>query len=118
MYTRFLAAIKWASFNYFRSHSKWLSYSVGQVEEALRLEGDTFKERYGVAKPKQDTDIIFHCRAGVRSLTAMESANKLGYSRFDFVYATELYRTLCKWLSSTTGMRYVPSNLRARDSFG
>ncbi len=39
-------------------------------------------ERYGIHKPSQDKDIVFNCRAGVRSLVAIESANKLGYSRY------------------------------------
>lgn len=60
----------------------WLLFSVGDVEEALRLEEDVFKERYGVMKPSPETDIVFHCRAGVRSLTAMDTANKLGYFRY------------------------------------
>lgn len=54
---------------------------VGKVEEALSLEADVFKERYGVAKPTQDADVIFHCKAGARSLVAMNVANKLGFSR-------------------------------------
>ena len=54
---------------------------VGTVEEALNLGPVTFEERYGVSKPSQDSDILFHCRAGVRSLDAIEIANKLGYSK-------------------------------------
>lgn len=55
---------------------------VAEVEEALSLEADAFEERYGVVKPTQDTDIIFHCRGGVRSLVAMDAAFKLGYPRY------------------------------------
>lgn len=46
------------------------------------MEADAFEERYGVVKPTQDTDIIFHCRGGVRSLVAMDAAFKLGYPRY------------------------------------
>lgn len=55
---------------------------VGEVEDALALQPDEFEERYGAKKPsKDDTNIVFHCRAGVRSLSALQSAHQLGYSR-------------------------------------
>lgn len=56
-------------------------FLVGDVGEALSLDTDLFQERYGIPKPTQDSDIIFHCKAGVRSLVAIDIANKLGYSR-------------------------------------
>jgi rhodanese-related sulfurtransferase len=46
------------------------------------LDADAFEEQYRVPKPTKDSDIIFNCRGGVRSLTAIEIANRLGYSRF------------------------------------
>ena len=55
---------------------------VGSVEEALSDESEIFQERLGVPKPAQDTDIVFHCAAGVRSVVAIEIAHKLGYSKY------------------------------------
>ena len=40
----------------------------------------TFKERYGVPKPsKEDTNIVLHCRAGVRSHQGVELAYLMGF---------------------------------------
>ena len=60
---------------------KTSNFTVGDVETALSLEESAFKEQYGLDKPALDTDIVFNCRAGVRSLDAIETANRLGYSR-------------------------------------
>lgn len=56
--------------------------TVGEVEDALGLTPDQFEAKYGAKKPsKDDTNIVFHCRAGVRSLSALQSAHQMGYSR-------------------------------------
>ena len=55
---------------------------MGEVEEALKLSPAVFQERYKAKKPgKQDSDIVFHCRAGMRSRTAMATAHQLGFTR-------------------------------------
>ena len=55
---------------------------VGEVEEALALHPDEFEAKYKAKKPsKKDTNIVFHCRAGMRSLSALQSAHQMGYSR-------------------------------------
>ena len=55
---------------------------VGEVEDALALQPGEFEAKYGAKKPsKEDTNIVFHCRAGVRSLSALQSAHQMGYSR-------------------------------------
>ena len=60
-----------------------LSIQVGEVEDALSLESEEFEEHYGACKPSREkTDIVFHCRSGVRSLVAMEMAHRLGYFRY------------------------------------
>ena len=61
---------------------------VGEVEEALALNPGEFEAKYGAKKPsKQDTNIVFHCRAGVRSLSALQSAHQMGYSRLVRTFA-------------------------------
>ncbi len=56
-------------------------FSVGQVEEAFKLPDDKFEARYGRPKPSEtDDNIVFHCRSGKRSLTALEAARAQGYS--------------------------------------
>ncbi|KAI2665054.1 Thiosulfate:glutathione sulfurtransferase [Labeo rohita] len=55
---------------------------LGDVEQAFRLNPDQFRERYGVPKPGlEDSDFVLYCRRGIRSLTALEIARDLGYSR-------------------------------------
>jgi len=58
------------------------SSTVGEVESALNLSPEDFHQKYGARKPsKEDSNIVFHCRAGVRSLEAMETAHQLGYKK-------------------------------------
>ncbi|XP_048042835.1 thiosulfate sulfurtransferase/rhodanese-like domain-containing protein 1 isoform X2 [Megalobrama amblycephala] len=55
---------------------------LGDVEQALRLSPDQFRERYGVTKPhRDDPDFVLYCQRGIRSLTALETARALGYTR-------------------------------------
>ena len=55
---------------------------VGEVEEAFKMSPEAFSRRYNAVKPgKDDGNIVFHCRAGVRSRTAMTAAHELGYSK-------------------------------------
>ena len=58
------------------------SSTVGEVESALNMSPEDFHQKYGAQKPsKEDSNIVFHCRAGVRSLEAMETAHQLGYKK-------------------------------------
>ena len=55
---------------------------VGEVESVLKMTAEDFLRKYGASKPsEEDTNIVFHCRAGVRSLDAMETAHQLGYKK-------------------------------------
>ncbi|XP_042613230.1 thiosulfate sulfurtransferase/rhodanese-like domain-containing protein 1 [Cyprinus carpio] len=55
---------------------------LGDVEQALRLNPDQFRERYGVPKPGlEDSDFVLYCQRGIRSLSALETARDLGYSK-------------------------------------
>ncbi|XDV21679.1 hypothetical protein PO909_026735 [Leuciscus waleckii] len=55
---------------------------LGEVEQALRLSPDQFRERYGVTKPhREDSDFVLYCVRGIRSLTALETARTLGYTK-------------------------------------
>lgn len=58
-----------------------LSSAGGQVNGALQLTPDEFKEKYGGAMPSQSQNIVFTCLAGVRSKKALETAVSLGYTR-------------------------------------
>uniref|UniRef100_A0A8D0GTI0 Thiosulfate sulfurtransferase like domain containing 1 n=1 Tax=Sphenodon punctatus TaxID=8508 RepID=A0A8D0GTI0_SPHPU len=55
---------------------------VADVEEALKLDPETFKMKYGVDKPRLDDDhVVFHCQMGRRGGRATEIAIALGYAK-------------------------------------
>lgn len=53
---------------------------LGELEQALQLSKDDFKNKYSIDKPELDHYIIFHCRSGRRSQQAAEIAVKLGFT--------------------------------------
>ncbi|XP_066558602.1 thiosulfate sulfurtransferase/rhodanese-like domain-containing protein 3 [Amia ocellicauda] len=58
-----------------------INVPLGQVDAALKLDPDEFKEKYGSYMPSQSDNIIFSCLAGVRSKKALETAVSLGYTK-------------------------------------
>ncbi|KAM9436414.1 thiosulfate:glutathione sulfurtransferase [Clarias gariepinus] len=53
-----------------------------QLEESLQLSPDRFEKLFKVKAPKkEDDDIVFYCQRGRRSLKALETAWRLGFSR-------------------------------------
>ncbi|MGH0184686.1 UNVERIFIED_CONTAM: hypothetical protein FKN15_064650 [Acipenser sinensis] len=56
---------------------------LGELDQALKMESETFKKLFKVEKPeKQDSNIVFHCQSGRRSATALETAVNLGYTKY------------------------------------
>ncbi|XP_046672944.1 rhodanese domain-containing protein CG4456-like isoform X2 [Homalodisca vitripennis] len=53
---------------------------VGEVAKALATPDEEFKKMYKFSKPAQDSNVIFSCRSGKRSLAALEVALANGYS--------------------------------------
>ncbi|XP_061093354.1 thiosulfate sulfurtransferase/rhodanese-like domain-containing protein 3 [Conger conger] len=53
---------------------------LGQVNQALQLTPEEFKEKYVREKPSHSDNIVFSCMAGIRSKTALDTAVSLGYS--------------------------------------
>ncbi|RXN13708.1 thiosulfate sulfurtransferase rhodanese-like domain-containing 1 [Labeo rohita] len=49
---------------------------LGDLEQALMLNPDQFREHYGIPKP--GLDFVLYCRRGIRSLTALKIARDLG----------------------------------------
>ncbi|XP_043116875.1 thiosulfate sulfurtransferase/rhodanese-like domain-containing protein 3 [Puntigrus tetrazona] len=58
-----------------------INVPLGQVNGALQLSPDEFKEKYGGVMPSQSQNIVFTCLAGVRSKKALETAVSLGYTK-------------------------------------
>ncbi|XP_065178658.1 rhodanese domain-containing protein CG4456-like [Sycon ciliatum] len=55
---------------------------LGTVPDAFNLSPRQFEQRYGVSKPDEnDTNVIFHCRAGIRSRQALRDAHACGYTQ-------------------------------------
>lgn len=54
-------------------------FAVGQVNTALQLGPEEFKEKYGGEMPQQTDNVVFSCLAGVRSKNALDTAASLGY---------------------------------------
>uniref|UniRef100_A0A3P8Z1W0 Rhodanese domain-containing protein n=1 Tax=Esox lucius TaxID=8010 RepID=A0A3P8Z1W0_ESOLU len=55
---------------------------LGELQEALELSPDQFRQRYGVRVPdKEDGDIVVYCQRGRRSATALDIMWALGFSR-------------------------------------
>ncbi|XP_060109467.1 thiosulfate:glutathione sulfurtransferase [Heteronotia binoei] len=55
---------------------------VAEVEEALKMDPETFKMKYGVNKPRlDDENLVFHCQIGKRGARAAEIALALGYTK-------------------------------------
>ncbi len=50
---------------------------VDQIPSAFSLSDQEFEEEYGFAKPKEN--IIFYCKAGVRSENATKFLRSMGY---------------------------------------
>ncbi|XP_022098751.1 thiosulfate sulfurtransferase/rhodanese-like domain-containing protein 3 [Acanthaster planci] len=55
---------------------------LGDLADALKLPEDKFQDKYQCSKPKsRDDNIVFHCRSGKRSQTAVNIAKEIGYSK-------------------------------------
>lgn len=72
---------------------------MGQLNGALQLKPDEFKEKYGGDMPSQSQNIVFTCLAGVRSKTALETAVSLGYTKWAIMLIIECL-FLCLFLHS------------------
>ena len=63
-------------------HNVILSHStVDEVANALQLPPEQFQTIYRSPKPEPEDGIVFYCMAGVRSLSALETAQSLGYTK-------------------------------------
>ncbi|XP_042280261.1 thiosulfate sulfurtransferase/rhodanese-like domain-containing protein 3 [Thunnus maccoyii] len=56
-----------------------INVPLGQVNTALQLGAEEFKEKYGGEMPGAKDNIVFTCLAGIRSKTALDTAASLGY---------------------------------------
>lgn len=58
---------------------------MGQLNTALQLAPEEFKEKYDGEMPRQRDNVVFVCLAGVRSKTALNTAASLGFTELVIV---------------------------------
>ncbi|XP_072180040.1 thiosulfate sulfurtransferase/rhodanese-like domain-containing protein 3 [Diadema setosum] len=59
-----------------------LNIPLDELKQAFELPDDKFEQRYGKPRPKDNgASIVFSCRSGRRSLTAIEIAREKGFSK-------------------------------------
>lgn len=56
-----------------------INLPVQSQPDALFLDRETFEDRFGMVKPVLDAEVVFYCKAGVRSKAAAEFAVQNGY---------------------------------------
>jgi rhodanese-related sulfurtransferase len=56
-----------------------LNMPITSQPDALFLPSEEFQDRFGFAKPTAETEVIFYCKAGVRSSAAAQLARQVGY---------------------------------------
>ncbi|XP_017848812.1 rhodanese domain-containing protein CG4456 [Drosophila busckii] len=57
-----------------------INIPVADVGKELCISDKQFRLKYGREKPNANTEIIFHCKIGRRSLKAAEAASALGFT--------------------------------------
>lgn len=54
---------------------------MGDVETAFRLTDKDFNKKYNRKKPSKSDEIVFYCKAGIRSDQAATAVSKLGFKK-------------------------------------
>jgi len=57
-----------------------INIPIGSAPDALYMPADEFEDKFGFAKPSADQELVFYCKAGVRSSAAAQLAQQIGYS--------------------------------------
>ncbi|KAK8217269.1 hypothetical protein M8818_001522 [Zalaria obscura] len=58
-----------------------INVPVASQPDAWFLPEDEFEDRFGFEKPSKDKEVIFYCKAGVRSSAAAQLAQQQGYEK-------------------------------------
>jgi rhodanese-related sulfurtransferase len=56
-----------------------LNVPIQSQPDALFLSPEEFEDRFGFGKPGLDKEVVFYCKAGVRSRAAAQLARQVGY---------------------------------------
>ena len=52
---------------------------ITSAADGFFLPADEFEDRFGFEKPGEDTEVVFYCKAGVRSRAAARLASQAGF---------------------------------------
>jgi len=58
-----------------------INIPVGSAPDALFMPAHEFEDKFGFEKPTADQELVFYCKAGVRSSAAAGLARQVGYSK-------------------------------------
>ncbi|KAI9762066.1 MAG: hypothetical protein M4579_000702 [Chaenotheca gracillima] len=58
-----------------------LNIPISSQPDALALPADEFEDRFGFEKPTVDQEVVFYCKAGVRSAAAAVMARESGFEK-------------------------------------
>lgn len=56
-----------------------INIPIKSQPDAMMLPADEFEDRFGFSKPSVDQELVFYCKAGVRSAAAAQLAEQIGY---------------------------------------
>ncbi|KAI5261400.1 hypothetical protein E4T47_09437 [Aureobasidium subglaciale] len=58
-----------------------INIPVGSAPDALFMPAHEFEDKFGFEKPTADQELVFYCKAGVRSSAAAGLARQVGYQK-------------------------------------
>lgn len=58
-----------------------INLPIASAPDALLLADEEFEDRFGFAKPQRDQELVFYCKAGIRSSAAANVARAEGYEK-------------------------------------
>ncbi|GKT59072.1 rhodanese domain-containing protein [Colletotrichum tofieldiae] len=58
-----------------------INIPVATAPESFHIPEEDFEDRYGFPRPGKDTELVFYCKAGVRSRAAAALAKEAGWTR-------------------------------------
>jgi len=58
-----------------------INLPIASAPDALTLPADEFEDRFGFQKPAAEQELVFYCKAGIRSSAAAQVAKEVGYKK-------------------------------------
>lgn len=58
-----------------------INIPVTSAPDSFHITEEEFEDRYGYARPSKDDEVVFYCKAGVRSRAAAGLAKEAGWTK-------------------------------------